>query len=236
MNSDTGQGVSDTPKYTDAASGSNMQIYLHEKTPSIPDSVSKHASHSPSTKENDKTSLLTQPLTMLRCVVNLTCLTEDELHDATSDQTPETEVIGGYNMKKHHVTEPKLDRYAKYNIKYCSSSDYSSDESYGHQPQRKRKIAAISGPSRDSIAAQERRKRENIAASALLELNNPPGHGNDSSSSDDNPNDKQPPQKPLTDVNPVENKTAALNSHPGKDNVNNSDSDSEPLSSVQRKL
>ena len=127
---DTNQGVTDHVNTVDLADSSSTPV----GPPHIP------PTHSPKGKPllsgpvpNDGVTLssLLQPLTMLRCVVNLTCLTEDELCGISTHAILETEVIGGYNMRKCHVTEPRLDRFAKYNIKYCSSSDYSSDKSYG---------------------------------------------------------------------------------------------------------
>ena len=118
---------------------------------------------------------------MLKCIVRLTRLTDNELGNYQNKVATDSEFIGGYNMRQCQSSSPRLDRLAKYNIKYSSSTDYSSDETYERYPPKKRKIAALSGPPIESIEAHARRQKEKLAAEALLELNNPPADAEDTS-------------------------------------------------------
>ena len=65
---------------------------------------------------------------MIPCAVNLVRLTEEEINEYTFKET--SVLIGRYNMRQQPIIESRLDRDAKYKVKYSSSTDYSSDESY----------------------------------------------------------------------------------------------------------
>ena len=109
---------------------------------------------------------------MMKCVVNLTRLTDKEINIHSGKET--NVIIGGYNMRQRSSVETHFDRSAKYNVKYSSSTDYSSDESYSRctPPPKRHRIAVISGPTPESLAAHARHQKEKTAADALLELGN----------------------------------------------------------------
>ena len=135
------------------------------------------------------------------------------------------------------MIETRLDREAKYNVKYSSSTDYSSDESYGRRPPKHHHIAAISGPTPESIAAhvRQQKEKEKTATDALLELGNARKNSNTGSI----PNAAVPSTSGMAenhiDNNRLTHVMPAALSHP-EDIGDNKDSDDEPLLSVQSRL
>ena len=125
----------------------------------------------------------------LNCTVNLTKLTEQDIdkwqnkcvnvnmtHTKDCDENSVTQV-GGHNLRIRQKYTGRLDRNAKHNVCYLSTTEQSSDEGYNspRKKQKHHKPLPLSGPSADRLRAQDliskkHTSSEHEAAKALVTL------------------------------------------------------------------
>ena len=166
---------------TDPAINVNTKPVLKDASTPMQGIVSKPIPTEKPANETDNKMPTVLNTLMIRCMVQITRLTEKELNEYRSDpkknadSSSDNTNIGGYSMRKRKSLMPRHDRDAKYKVHYTASTDDTSDEDYGrHKPVKCKFIAALSGPLVGRKAAQKQisqhTQKEHSAAEAMITL------------------------------------------------------------------